>query len=375
MSLIPSGPKLIPGPAGRPHIGRYLTPERARTARRRERSWAPRVAHPGCARIAASRSAPKEEADGALTGRVRRRAARGSSGNAPLAPPPVVPDDLPGGAFPGPAPGRHPAAGVLLPRHAPARGVEDHLRRWLHADLRGPRAPARPDSARRRGGRRGHGGRQDDRPRVSLHQARRGPRDRAGPAVLDGVPADDDHREERAVPAAAVVHTRGALRGEHRDRVDQPAAHATDGGRDGEALRRGPRRARLLRGPRRGRRRSRRARGPHPLEAGRHRRGAGARPPRPAPGDHRAADLRRRNAGGLRRPLRPIAGPRSPCAYGANDSKYFIVTIWLFGESCLTSLTQRSRFAGSPNVSRRSRGGALNGASKLSQWVGRTIFG
>src|SRR5437870_1817964 len=235
-----------------------------------------RVAHPGCARIAASRSAHKEEADGALTGRVRRRAARGSSGNAPLAPPPVVPNDLPGGAFPGPAPGRHPAAGVLLPRHAPARGVEDHLRRWLHADLRGPRAPARPDSARRRGGRRGHGGRQDDRPRVSLHQARRG---------------------------------------------------------------------------------------------------AGARPPRPAPGDHRPAVLRRRDAGGLRRPLRPIAGPRSPRAYGANDSKYFIVTIWLFGESCLTSLTQRSRFAGSPNVSRRSRGGALNGASKLSQWVGRTIFG
>src|SRR5881275_1310636 len=84
--------------------------------------------------------------------------------------------------------------------------------------------------------------------------------------------------------------------------------------RDGEALRRGPRRARLLPGPRRGRGRSRRARGPHPLEAGRHRRGAGARPPRPAPGDHRAADLRRRDAGGLRRPLRPIAGPRSACA-------------------------------------------------------------
>src|SRR5437867_12353855 len=41
MSLIPSGPKLIPGPAGRPPSGRCRTPARARTARRRERSWAP----------------------------------------------------------------------------------------------------------------------------------------------------------------------------------------------------------------------------------------------------------------------------------------------------------------------------------------------
>ena len=85
------------------------------------------------------------------------------------------------------------------------------------------------------------------------------------------------------------------------------------------------------------------------------------------------AMLRARVIGGSVGP--PSAGPRSPRAYGANDSKYFIVTTRLFGESFLASFTQRSMFAGSPNVSRRSRGGSLNGASKLSQWVGRRVFG
>ena len=100
--------------------------------------------------------------------------------------------------------------------------------------------------AGRRGGRRGHGRRQSDRPRLPLHQARRSARHLEGRALRDGVPADDDHREERALSPAAHLHAGSAVRREHRHGIDQRDPRTAHGRRHGAPLRRRPDGARLL---------------------------------------------------------------------------------------------------------------------------------
>src|SRR5262249_15516230 len=119
------------------------------------------------------------------------------------------------------------------------------------------------------------------------------------------------HREERAVPAAAVLHARGAVRREHRDGVYQSHRVRPHGRRHGEALRHPARRARLLLRAHGGRGGSQRARSQDPGSGRADRRRAGARAAR-APARHRrTTDLRRRDVrnvrflgGGLEGPLR-----------------------------------------------------------------------
>ena len=104
---------------------------------------------------------------------------------------------------------------------------------------------------------------------LSLHQTRRGARHLAGRAVRDRVPADDDHREERAVLAAALLDHRGPVRREHRHRIAQRDPRPAHGRRAGDALRRAARGSGLLPCPHGGRGRPRRPRRPYPCPSSR----------------------------------------------------------------------------------------------------------
>ncbi len=185
---------------------------------------------------------------------------------------------------------------MLFPRHPPSRRVEDHLGRRLLSNLRGPRAPARPHPPGRRGGRRGYGRWQEHRPCLSLHQARRGARHLEGRALRDRVPADDDHREERALSPAAHLHAGSAVRREHRHGIDQRDPRAAHGRRHRTALRRRPDGARLLPRAHGGRERPRRPRRADRVPARDDRRRAGARAAGDAARHHRAPHLRGRDA-------------------------------------------------------------------------------